>query len=132
MPCFALGLYKLDAEQVLVDLQDGGYHDRDREVLLHELVVKAQTLLDELAVVIPVVPEVEFAVERQALLIVLPLLDRQERLAVLETDGAQLLLQLGEELDTAYKQSVTIRKRSVANVTSLTLFAFLTILTSVT
>ncbi len=51
---------------------------------------------------------------------------------VLQTNGTQLLLQLGEELVIAHEQMVTMRGRGVADITSLTLFAFLTIFTSVT
>ena len=76
MPSLALDFHELDAEEVLVDLEDGGDNFGDGEVLLHKRVVEVQALLDELAVVVPVVPEVELAVERQALLVVLLLLER--------------------------------------------------------
>ena len=77
MPSLALDFHELDAEEVLVDLENGGDNLGDGEVLLHERVVEVQALLDELAVVVPVVPEVELAVEGQALLVVLLLLERQ-------------------------------------------------------
>ena len=77
MPSLALDFHELDAEEVLVDLEDGGDNPGDGEVLLHKRVIEAQALLDKLAVVVPVVPEVELAVERQALLVVLLLLQRQ-------------------------------------------------------
>ena len=75
VPCIALDLFKADAEQVLVDLEDGGHDDPDGEVFLDERVVEGEALLDELAVVVPVVPDVELAVERQALGLALLLLE---------------------------------------------------------
>ena len=77
MPSLSLDFHELDAEEVLVDLEDGGNNLGDGEVFLHKRIVEVQALLDELAVVVPVVPEVELAVEGQALLVVLLLLERQ-------------------------------------------------------
>ena len=126
-----LDLHKLDVEEVLVDLEDGGNNLGDGEVLLHKRVIEAQALLDELAVVVPVVPEVELAVERQALLVVLLLLERQEGVAVLDADGAKLLLEICEELSRDAEVSMVGRRIVWSRCTSFTLFAFLTIFTSV-
>ena len=132
MPCLALDFDELNAEQVLVDLEDGGDNLGDGEVLLHKRVVEAQALLDELAVVVPVVPEVELAVERQAFLVVLLLLDRQEGVAVLDANGTKLLLEICEELSRDAEVSMVDSRIAWSGCTSFTLFAFLTIFTSVT
>ena len=131
MPSLALDFHELDAEEVLVDFEDGGDNLGDGEVLLHERVVEAQALLDELAVVVPVVPEVELAVERQALLVVLLLLERQEGVAVLDADRTKLLLEICEELSRDAEVSMVDRHIVWSRCTSFTLFAFLTIFTSV-
>ena len=47
-----LDLDKLNVEEVLVDLEDGGHDDGDGEVLLDEHVIKVKGLLDVLAVVV--------------------------------------------------------------------------------
>ena len=132
MPSLALDFHELDAEEVLVDLEDGGNNLGDGEVLLYKRVVEAQALLDELAVVVPVIPEVELAVERQALLVVLLLLERQEGVAVLDADGTKLLLEICEELSRGAEVSMVDRRIVWSRCTSFTLFAFLTIFTSVT
>ena len=93
-----LDLHELDVEEVLVDLEDSGNDDGDGEVLLHKRVVEAQALLDELAIVVPVVPEIELAVEWQALLLVLLLLECEEGIAVLDANWTKLLLKICEEL----------------------------------
>ena len=131
MPSLALDFHELDAEEVLVDLEDGGDNLGDGEVLLHKRVVEVQALLDELAVVVPVIPEVELAVERQALLVVLLLLERQEGVAVLDADGTKLLLEICEELSRHAEVSMVDRHIVRSRCTSFTLFAFLTIFTSV-
>ncbi len=77
MPCLPLELNELDAEKVLVDLEDSRHDLGYGEVLLHERVVELQGLFDELAVVVPVVPKVEFAVGRQAFLLVLLIFERK-------------------------------------------------------
>ena len=47
-----LDLDELDVEEVLVDLENGGHDDGDREVLLDKHVVEVESLLDVLAVVV--------------------------------------------------------------------------------
>ena len=131
MPSLALDFDKLDAEQVLVDLEDRGYDNGDGEVLLHKRVVEVQALLDELAVVVPVVPEVELAVERQTLLVVLLLLERQEGVTILDADRTKLLLEICEELSRDAEVSMVDRHIVWSRCTSFTLFAFLTIFTTV-
>ena len=131
MPSLALDFDELDAEEVLVDLEDGRYNLGDGEVLLHKRVVEVQALLDEFAIIVPVVPEVELAVERQALLVVLLLLKCQEGVAVLYTDRTKLLLEICEELSRDAKVSMVDRRIVWSRCTSFTLFAFLTIFTSV-
>lgn len=77
VPSLLLQLNELDAKKVLIDVKDSRYNFGHREVLLHESVVELQGLFDELAVVVPVVPEVKLAVKSQALLCVLLLLKRK-------------------------------------------------------
>lgn len=64
VPGLPLKLNKLDAEKVLIDIEDSGYDLGHREILFHEGVVELQGLLDELAVVVSVVPKVKLAVKR--------------------------------------------------------------------
>ena len=131
MPSLALDFHELDAEEVLVDFEDGRDNLGDGEVLLHKRVVETQALLDELAVVVPVVPEVELAIERQALLVVLLLLERQEGVTILDADRTKLLLEICEELSRDAEVSMVDRHIVWSRCTSFTLFAFLTIFTSV-
>ena len=70
VPCLPFEFNELDAEKVLVNIQDSWHDLRHGEVLLDQGVVELQGLLDELAVVIPVIPKVEFAIERQTFLVV--------------------------------------------------------------
>ena len=131
MPSLALDFHELDAEEVLVDFEDGGDNLGDGEVLLDEGVIEVQTALDELPVVVPVIPEVELAVEGQALLVVLFLLERQEGVTILDADRTKLLLEICEELSRDAEVSLVDRHIVWSRCTSFTLFAFLTIFTSV-
>lgn len=98
VPRLTLDLNEFDAKQVLVNLEDGRHDDSDREVLLHEHVVQVEALLNVLAVVVPVVPDVELAVKWEAFLLVLLLFHRKKYLALLQRDGAELLLEVCEEI----------------------------------
>ena len=64
VPCLPFEFHELDAEKVLVDIKDSRYVLGHGEVLLDERVVELQGLFDKLAVVVPVVPKIELAVER--------------------------------------------------------------------
>jgi hypothetical protein len=63
MPSLCFQRDKPHAEETLIDIEDSGHDSRDGEVFLDKGVVQVERLLDELAVVISVVPDVEFAVE---------------------------------------------------------------------
>ena len=95
MPCLAFDLNKLHPEQILINVEDSGDDLGNREVLFDEHIVEIEAALDELAVIVPVVPKVEFAVERQTERVVLLLLEREKGLPVFEPDRAQLLLEVG-------------------------------------
>lgn len=74
MPTVAFDLHKLDRQQALVDLDDLRDNNGHREILLDQAFVQVQGGLNELLVVIPVVPNVELAIEGISLLRVFLLL----------------------------------------------------------
>ena len=94
MPSLALDFHELDAEEVLVDLEDGGDDLADGEVLLDLLVVELELALEQAALVVPQVVQVELAVERETPRRVLRLLQREQRRALLRADRAELLLEV--------------------------------------
>ena len=98
MPCLAFDLDKLHPEQVLVNVENGGDDLGNREVLFDEHIVEIEAALDKFAVIVPVVPKVELAVERQTLLVMFFLLQGKERLSVLETNRTELLFEICQEL----------------------------------
>jgi hypothetical protein len=98
MPCVPLYFCELYSEQFLVDFKDCGDNNRDWEVLFHKHIIQIQGCFDEFAVVITVIPEVKFSVERKSSFLVLLFLQREENLAFFETDWSQLLLKIIKEL----------------------------------
>jgi hypothetical protein len=64
-----LNLVKAYTEQVLVNVQDRRNDHRYREVLLYERIVQREGRLNKQSVVITIIPYVEFAVERLALIL---------------------------------------------------------------
>jgi len=58
-----INLVEAYTEQVLVNLQDGWNDHRHREVLLNERVIQRKGLLKIQAVIITIIPYVEFAIE---------------------------------------------------------------------
>lgn len=81
---------ELDPEQVLVDIQDSGNNDSNGEVLLDFGVVQRQGFLDENAIEIAIVPDVELVVKIVAVDLVLLLLQHHERFAVLFSNSLEL------------------------------------------
>ena len=59
--CFQWG--EPHTEKTLIDIEDSGDNNRDREVFLDKRVVEVERLLDEPAIVVPVVPDIELAIE---------------------------------------------------------------------
>ena len=64
-----LNLVKAYTEQVLVNVQDRRNDHRYWKVLLYERIVQRQGRLNKQSVVITIIPYVEFAVERLALIL---------------------------------------------------------------
>ena len=77
MPSLALDLDKGHTQQVLVNIEDGGHNLGNGEVLLHERVIQVEAALDEHTVVVPIIPQVELAIEWQTFLVMLFLLERK-------------------------------------------------------
>lgn len=98
MPGRSLDLLKPNTQKVLVYLQNRGDDDRNREVLLDERIIEIQRRLDELAVIVTIIPDIEFAVEGDTQLFVLLLLQCEQGFAVLDTDGSEFFLKVIEEL----------------------------------
>ena len=65
MPSGPLRLNKLNPEQLLINLQDAFYNNSHREILLHFRVIQIEGLFDIFTIVVPVIPDVEFAIERK-------------------------------------------------------------------
>ena len=98
MPTVSPDFHELDRQQVLVnldDLRDDGGHG---EILFDQHFVQAQRFLDELLVVVPVVPDIKLAVEGISFLRVFLLLELEQVLAIPQTNGTKFLLQIVEEL----------------------------------
>ena len=52
------------AEKALIDIENSRYDNRNGEVFLDKGVIQVERLLDELSIVVSVVPEIELAIER--------------------------------------------------------------------
>ena len=77
MPSLALDLDKGHTQQVLVNIEDGRHNLGNGEVLLHERVIQVEAALDEHTVVVPIIPQVELAIEWQTFLVMLFLFERK-------------------------------------------------------
>lgn len=88
MPTLHFHLHKLDRQQVLVDLDDLRDDNSHREILLDQAFVQVQRRLDELLVVVPIIPDIEFAIEWISLLLVFLLLEFEQSLTILQADRA--------------------------------------------
>jgi hypothetical protein len=82
MPSATLHLHELDRQQVLVDLDDLRDDDRHGEILLDQRFVQVQGCLDKLLVIVPIVPDIELAIERVSLLDMFLLLELEQRVTV--------------------------------------------------
>jgi hypothetical protein len=131
VPGLSLHLYELDRQQVLVDLNDLRNDNRHGEILLDQPFVQVQGRLDKLLVVVPVVPDVKFAIEGVSLLCVFLLLELKQGLAILQTDRTEFLLQVVEELDRTSHLNRRIDDLEGGTHTVWTFAAVLTIFTSV-
>ena len=92
IPSFSFHLNELDRQQVLVDLDDLWDDDGHGKVLLDQVFVQVQGRLDELLTIIPMVPDVKFAIESISFLRVFLLLEFKQRLTILQTERMKLLL----------------------------------------
>jgi len=82
----------------LVDLYDLWDDNGHGEVFLDQVFVQVQGRLDELLIVVPVVPDVKFAVKGISLFRVFLFLEFEQRLTILQTNGIELLPQVIKEL----------------------------------
>jgi len=80
-----IDLVEAYTEQVLVNLQDSWNDHRDREVLLYKRIVQRKGLLKIQAVIITIIPYVEFAVERFSLSLEILCFKLEERFALLRS-----------------------------------------------
>ena len=103
MPRLSFDLFKPHSQQLLVYIQNGGNHDRHREVLLHECVIQIKCLFYESAVVVLVIPQVEFSIVGQTVFLMLPFLDGEECIAVGVSDRSQFLFKIVEELVDSFE-----------------------------
>ena len=80
-----INLVEANTEQVLVNLQDSWNNHRDREVLLYERIVQRKGLLKIQAVIITIIPYVEFAVEGLSLSLEFLFFKLEERFMLLQS-----------------------------------------------
>ena len=80
-----INLVEAYTEQVLVNLQDSWNDYRHREVLLYECIVQRKGLLQIQAVIITIIPYVEFAVERLSLSLEFLCFKLEERFTLLRS-----------------------------------------------
>ena len=78
-----INLVEAHTEQVLVNLQDSWNDHRYREVLLYERIVQRKGLLKMQAIIITIIPYVEFAVEGLSLSLEFLCFKLEERFALL-------------------------------------------------
>lgn len=64
MACDSINLLEPDTKQVLIDFQNGGDDHSDREILFDDRVVEVQSVFNELSVVVAVIMDIKFAIER--------------------------------------------------------------------
>ena len=98
VPSLLLQLNELDAKKVLIDVKDSRYNFGHREVLLHEHVIEIECLLDVLAIIVSVVPDVEVFIERDAALFVFGLFHGEQRSEFLVSDGFEFRFEVSKEL----------------------------------
>ena len=133
MPSISFYFDELDRQQVLVDLYNLWDDNGHGEVFLDQVSVQVQGRLDELLIVVPVIPDVKFAIKGIPLFRVLLFLEFKQRLMILQTDWIELLSQVTKELRKAPGVSrFYAAKASHETLTVRTLSAVLTIFTSVT
>jgi len=108
MPRIAvLDLLEPHAKEVLVYLQNLWNHERYGEVLLHKRVVQVKLLLGVLAVVVPIVPDVELPIERETPLSAVFLFHSKENVALFVSNG----LKFGDKvLDELQNRKLSVRK----------------------
>jgi hypothetical protein len=61
-----LNFLELDTKKVLIDIQDGWNNGRYREILFDNGIIQGQRFLDIFAIIVPIIPHVEFAIEGKA------------------------------------------------------------------
>ena len=83
-----INLVEAYTEQVLVNLQDGRNDHRHREVLLNERIIQRKGLLKIQAVIITIIPYVEFAIEGLSLGLEILGFKLKERFALLRSQRA--------------------------------------------
>ena len=98
MPSASLHFQELDRQQALVDLNDLRDDNRHGEILLDQLFVQVQGRLDELLVIVPIIPKIELAIERISFLRMFLFLELEQSLAIIQADWAKLFLEVVEEL----------------------------------
>lgn len=94
MPGLALGLNKLDSKKALIDVQDSRYNNRDWEIFFHQLIVEVKRAFDKFTIVVPVIPNIELAIERITLFFVFLFLECQKCLQIIKSNGSKSLLQV--------------------------------------
>ena len=58
-----LNFLELDTKKILIDAQDGWNNNRHWEILLDNRIIQGQGFLDVFAIIVPIIPNIEFTIK---------------------------------------------------------------------